>query len=304
MTGAFSGGHSYYTHHEGAGRESCGFYGVRADLLEQHVLGYLYTFFTDQPAFEAAVRQAMPSSEQRNALESELKRARAELAKVEGSIGNLVRAVENGADPAVLIERQDALRTARTTASERVESLESELATMPTAALVERQASAVRLMLARIHTGKQWHKQSFDDVRAFLRFLFGDNAHRAGFGIFVSREAGRWRVEFKGRVRIEHRLQDGVPTTGAFRRAVRARNKLLQTELEIALDRADREADREAEATKKEVRKAKKARNGVSKPEIAYSYNLCLDARLRGYDLRSSLQHPDIEDHPNSLSKF
>jgi len=43
------------------------------------------------------------------------------------------------------------------------------------------------------------------------------------------------------RVQFGHELHDGFPTTAAFRRAVRAASKLLQTEYSIAVAAADRE---------------------------------------------------------------
>ncbi len=248
LTSAYVNGYQYYRHRSksAGGAKHCNFRTVRAALLEEHALGFLYSFYTDEPAFEQAVRQAMPTTEQRDAVAVELERARAALAKAERSIANLIRAIEDGADTTMLISRQEELRAERGEWAARVETLDGELAAMPSHDTVERRAKAIRIMLVQSHSGKDWRAQGFDDIRQFMRFLFGDNPRRNGYGICVSRVDDGWRVEFQGRVRIDHVLHNGSPTALAFRRRAQAANKLLQTEFDIAVAAADREL---AEAT-------------------------------------------------------
>ncbi|MBT3193133.1 MAG: recombinase family protein, partial [Verrucomicrobia bacterium] len=236
-------GHQYYRHHARTkeGGKGCGFHSIRADLLEEQALGYLYRFYTDEPAFEEAVRQAMPTGEQRDALAAELGRERARQAKVDRSIANLVHAIEEGADPTMLINRQQELREEREVCAMRVEELDEELASMPSVEYVEKQAKAIQLVLFLQNSGKNWWEQEFESIRQFLRFLFGDNPRQKGYGICVRREQEGWRVEFRGRVQFGHELHNGLPTTDAFRRAVRSASNLIQTNFEIALQAADRE---------------------------------------------------------------
>lgn len=242
-----TGGRQYHRHHSKPGgvrgcTNRCGFFGIRADVIEPQVLSYLYNFYTDQPAFEAAVRAAMPTDDERAEVASDLERAEAGLARVDKGVANLVRGIEAGADPALMVNRQDELRAERAKLESRAATLEDRLANMPPAEVVRGRAQAIQMLLAQTHGGKDWRKQSYDDTRRFLRFLFGDNPKKSGYGITVTRDpAGGWQVAFRGRVRFEHVLTDGVPTTAAYRRAVRAASKLLQTEYELAVAAADRE---------------------------------------------------------------
>jgi site-specific DNA recombinase len=235
-------GHQYHRH--GArtkGGKGCGFHSIRADLLEEQALGYLYRFYTDEPAFEEAVRQAMPTGEQRDTLAAELGRERERQAKVDRSIANLVHAIEKGADPTMLINRQQELREEQDVCAMRVEKLDEELASMPSVEYVENQAKAIQLVLFLQNSGKNWREQEFENIRQFLRFLFGDNPRQKGYGICVSRVQEGWRVEFRGRVQFGHELHNGLPTTDAFRRAVRSASNLILTNFEIALQAAERE---------------------------------------------------------------
>lgn len=236
-------GKQYYRHHAGTGDagKKCQFGAIPAELIEEQSLGYLYSFYSDEPAFDKAVQQAMPTTEDREAIERLVKRAKGQLSKVERSINNLIKAIEEGGDPSMFINRQNELRAERETLTEKVESLENTLATMPSVELVERQVEVIKSMLMREHTAKDWKTQNFDDIRQFLRFLFGDNPRRNGYGISVSREDDKWRVEFKGRVEFAHQLTDGFATTEAERGMFRSASKLLQTDFDLAIAAIDRE---------------------------------------------------------------
>lgn len=240
LTSCTVNGNQYYRHKSGAGKQ-CRYRSISARLIEEQALGYLYGFYTDEPAFDDAVRQAMPTTEQRDAVAAELGRARVTLAKVERSIANLIHAIEEGADASMFIDRQKELRDERDILIDKVESLDEELATMPSAELVKQRAQVIKILLMQTHTGKDWRNQEYDEVRQFLGFLFGDNPRRNGCGISVSRVSGGWRVKFKGRVEFAHRLQNGRPTTAAYRRAARAANNLIRTEFELAVEEADRD---------------------------------------------------------------
>lgn len=246
LGGACTRTRRYYQHHGGKARmsgctEGCGFFSVNADTIEPQVLRYLYNFYTDQPAFEAAVQAAMPTDEERAEVAADLERVRAGLARVDKGVANLVRGIEAGADPGLMVSRQDELRAERAELESRAATLEDRLEDMPPAEVVRGRAQVMQVLLAQTHGGKDWREQSYEDTRRFLQFLFGDNPKKHCYGINVTREAGGgWRVAFNGRVRFEHRLTDGVPTTAAYRRYARAANKLLQTEYELAIAASDR----------------------------------------------------------------
>jgi site-specific DNA recombinase len=263
LTSAYVNGYQYYRHRSksAGGAKHCNFRTVRAALLEEHALGFLYSFYTDEPAFEQAVRQAMPTTEQRDAVAAELERARGAFAKAERSIANLIRAIEDGADTTMLINRQQELRAERDECATRVDVLDRELASMPSVATVARRAKAIRIMLVQSHSGKDWRAQEFDDIRQFMRFLFGDNPRRNGYGISVSRVDGGWRVGFEGRVRIDQVLHNGSPTALAFRRRAQAASNLLQTEFDIAIAKANQEYAADLEL-------AEALANGTAKPYI------------------------------------
>lgn len=249
-----NGSRTRYQHHSqppgGSGRrngtmDTCGFCTIPADIIEPQVLGYLYGFYTDQPAFEAAVREAMPSDDERAEVAADLERARAGLARVDRGVANLVRGIEAGADPALMVSRQDELRMERAELETRVAKLEDRLAGMPPAEVVRGRALAIQLLLAQTHGGKDWRRQSYDDTRRFLQFLFGDNPRKSGYGITVTPEAaGGWRVAFRGQVRFGHVLTDGVAMYEAVDIYAKAASKRLQTEYELALAAARAESKR------------------------------------------------------------
>ncbi len=243
LTSASCSKNQYYRHHQktGTGGKSCGFTSIRADLLETHVLDYLYKFFTDMPAFEEAVRKAMPTIEDRNKIEKELKRTKPQYGKTERAIANLIKAIETGADASMFISRQEELRNERNSLAENIDELETELAEMPTLELVERRAMLMQIMLYEAHRGKDWRKLPFDEITKFLRFMFGDNTRKTGHSIHVTPHGDGWRITFSGRVVFGHELLNGYPSTAAYQRAVRNANKRVQTRLQTAIDKADRE---------------------------------------------------------------
>src|SRR5262249_22581090 len=80
--------------------------------------------------------------------------------------------------------------------------LRDELASMPDPDAIHHEAEVLRVMLAQEHTGKDWRNESFDDLRRFLHFLFGDNPKREGLGIFVRKHEGKWTAEVRARLQL------------------------------------------------------------------------------------------------------
>jgi hypothetical protein len=215
LTSATTDGVAYYRHHPrtGDGGKGCGFCSIRAETVEGPVLDYLYRWFVDQPAFDIAITMALPPASERTERQAEAGRVETRLAEAQQGIRNLARAVAKGADPELLIGEQDNLKAEVAALGARLKTLRGELAEMPDPDALREEAEVVRGMLAREHTGKDWRKESFDDIRRFLHFLFGDNPGKVGLGIFVAPEGelaprgraavgGRWTAEVWARLRL------------------------------------------------------------------------------------------------------
>ena len=193
-------GVAYYRHHRG--RKTCPFRSIREDAVKDIVLDHLYRWFIDQPAFEMALTLALPSAGDRSEKEAAIKQAERDYDKAEKEIANLVNAIAAGADPTLLIGKQQALKEQRDTLRSRLRELGGELASLPDPAAVRQDAEVMRCILASEQTGKDWRNESFDDIQRFLRFLFSENPKRGGLGIFVRRVGSEWTAEIRARLRL------------------------------------------------------------------------------------------------------
>jgi hypothetical protein len=195
-------GHAYYNHHResGGGGRGCPFRNVPAPTVEGPVLDYLYRLFLDQPAFDLAVKLALPPAGEREAREVEAGEVERELAEVGKGIAKLAEAVARGAD--LLIEEHDRLKARRDALRGRLTALRGELEGMPDPADLWEEAEDVRAQLATEQSEKDWRKEPFDDVRRFLHFLFGDNPRKEGLGVFVNLGPDGWGAEIKARLKI------------------------------------------------------------------------------------------------------
>ncbi len=209
----------YYRHYTNslASRDrDCPYAGIPADLLEARVLNYLYSFFLDKPAFDKAVKAGLPSDDDRKTVQRDLKAAERRLAEVNREIENLAVAVAKGADPSLLVNMQGELKAEREALETRSAGLQEKLTAMPDSESVTRQATHLRYRLLQKHTGKDWKKTPYDELRHFLHFLFGDDPGQTGSGIFVyagtdARGKGFWRITFKGHVQYHEPLIDDRP---------------------------------------------------------------------------------------------
>ncbi len=194
----------YYRHRSGTGDggKGCPFRSIPADAVEGPVLDYLYRWFVDQPAFDLAVRLALPSSQERESREDDLRQAEAELAKVTKQIANLVKAIADGADATLLIDTQAELKSRKEGLLSRLSLLRGELAEMPDPEAVQREADDIRLHLAAEQVDKDWRSEPYESIRRFLHFLFSDNPRKDNLGIFVNRKGGRWTVDIRARLRL------------------------------------------------------------------------------------------------------
>jgi DNA invertase Pin-like site-specific DNA recombinase len=207
LTGKERKGHRYYRHHWHEAGRVCPFGAVRADVLEGPALDYLYAMLDDEPAFNLAVRLALPDTDDREERSAEVGRLQGQLAKVEKAIDNLVDAVAAGVNPSLLLAKQGQLVAERDALRQQLAAAQGELAALPDPALVLEQATEVRSRLRAeygpraVHgPGRDWRQLPYDDVRRFLRHWLGDNARKEGLGIFVRLEGGQFWAEIKARL--------------------------------------------------------------------------------------------------------
>ena len=75
--------------------------------------------------------------------------------------------------------------------------------------MLEREAETMRLCLLKQFEKRDWRKLSYDEIRRFLIFVFGENPGKTGDGIMVRREGKKWKISFKGRFCLPDEIHDG-----------------------------------------------------------------------------------------------
>lgn len=231
----------YYRHP----KSECPIKSVRSDQIESAVLDYLYGFFLDEPAFNEAVTRAMPSADHRIGLVKKRKQAEKRLAENDRKIKRLIDAIENGADPQLLVSRQDELKADKQVLTERLQQLDTEIATLPSAEHIEAAAMMTRLRLMQEHQGKDWRALPYEDVKRFLFHLFGETTPKSETGILVQRdEHGRLVITFRGKVDFHHLIMNGRPLSKSFIIEAETLNAEALGVYQRAVQAADREHDR------------------------------------------------------------
>lgn len=236
LTGNCTGGRLYYRHCNPMKDTPCAFHSIPKEDLVDPALDYLFSFFTDEPTFQAAVTAALPDKSEQRSLEREQAQVSASLAKTHKEIDNLVAAIRQGVDPSLLIDSQQQLKRDKERHTERLSAVEAQLAAMPDPEALKHQATAIRLKLLDDVRQRDWRKLSNEEVRRFLIFLFGENPRQTGSGIAVTRERGRWRIAFQGNVKFHHDLADGRPLSHAVRDVAARHNQRIARELEQVVD--------------------------------------------------------------------
>ena len=234
LTGTVAKGHTYHRHHSISTK--CVFYGIREDELAPPVLDYLFRIVTDETAFNAAVAKALPDAKERPSLEQDRDELKAKITATELQIRRLVDAVAKGADPAYLIGKQRELRQKQEQEHQRLSEVEERLAAMPEVGAVEREALTIRLQLLKKIQKRDWRKLSYDEIRRYLIFVFGENPGKSGHGIEVCRQGKRWQISFKGRFILPHDIIDGRPIPHTVRDVAARHNKEVKKLLEKARD--------------------------------------------------------------------
>lgn len=247
----------YYRHNNylADDKRNCPYCGIRGDLLESHVLDYLYNFFLDAPAYNKAVKAALPDGNDRKALEKDIKLTEGQIAKAKNKISNLVNAIANGADVNLLLDKQAELKATIQALETRLNELNHTLEDMPDPERIKKDAELLRWKLISNVLCSDWRKIPYDDIRKFLHFLFSDNPKKKGFGIFVGKQNGRWHITFKGRIEFRHDIVDGQPEFAGH--LTQREIDLLTIKIEEKLKSKDNllEAGRKWEKTRNDVKR-------------------------------------------------
>ena len=242
----------YYRHYA-KDKSGCPYRGIPGDVLEKHALDYLYSFFLDRPAYDKAIKEALPDEDDRKALQKDIKQVDKQLARTAGQLSNLAKALADGADFKELLDKQDELKNEGQALESRRDELIETLGSMPDYKCIEREATALRILLIDRHRNKDWRTIPFNDVQKFLHFLFSDNPRRTGYGISVGKIKGNWQIKFKGCVDFFHKVIDG--------RAVGKRGD----EILGYIEREDAIAEREY---RKELKELKRNKEKLSTPTV------------------------------------
>jgi hypothetical protein len=176
---------------------------------------------------------------QHKSLEAERDEAKAQLARTEKEIKNINQAIKDGEPPKSLLEELRTSEADRETKRARLSELETTLQNMPSRELRQHQAMAIRLQLLGQVKRRDWRKLSNDEIRRFLIFLFGENPAKAGNGITVRREKGRWQISFKGKVEFYHDISNGRPLFHAVKTMAAHYNKMAKRQIQSAFAEAD-----------------------------------------------------------------
>lgn len=210
MTGNCTAGRIYYRHCNP--KKDCSFFhSIKKEEFADPVLDYLFSFFTDETAFDQAIEKALPKQDDRTELEKDAKCLRDSITDIEMQTGRLINAIARGAEPDLLISKQQDLKEQGERAAERLRQVEAKLQSMTDMKLIQPQITALRLQILAKVQKRDWRALSFEEIRRFLIFLFGENPKAEGNGITISREKGRWRITFKGRIEFDHELANGKP---------------------------------------------------------------------------------------------
>ena len=247
----------------------------RGEKLTEAVMDYLYAFFLDEPAFRKAVEAAMPSSEHRDELASQLKSAKKRLTGVKKEIANLVNAIAKGVNPNILLSKQDSLEAEKKRCEKKVEELEIKLAEFPSKEETQLSAELLRMELQQKYQTRDWHKLDHSDTKKFLHHLFSDNPKENNLGVFVDKTETGISVMLKGSLDFQKPLLSGKAyplealESEEMKKVQKAFRNMKKTQaeadkLEAIIEKVESAQNEVDKLTPKN--KGKKAKKPVSKP--------------------------------------
>lgn len=220
----------YYRHYANS-KKSCPYKAIRGDVLESNVLDYLYNLCLDKPAFNKAVKDALPDDEDRKALEKDIKQVNKQLARLDKEESNLAKAVRDGMEKtSVIIAEQRRIIDERKFLEKRRDELNQTMMTMPDPQRIKHDGAKLQEQLMEKYRDRDWRKIPYDEVREFLHFLFGDNPKKNNLGIFVGLQDGEWKITFQSCISYCFSLITGecVPDTLQTEGLILKKDNLLQ----------------------------------------------------------------------------
>lgn len=231
--------------------KQCPFNSVRADVIENKALDYLFSFFLDEQAYNDAVKNAMPNDDDRLALEDDVKLIKKQLLKIDKEERNIIRAIRDGAKTTrIVIAEQERIEQERQILEVKLKELEQTLVNMPERQCKERDAKLLRLKLMSKYMNQDWRKLSYIEVRRFLHFLFSDSPKANNYGILVAsnckkRKKAEWTITFEGCIEsggdtkwIEKIVKEAELATGKIWDNVRDAKQVLKELRELSTPKA------------------------------------------------------------------
>jgi len=210
LKGQSQRGRSYYTHNNFyADRKPCPYNSIRLELLETHVMDYLTEFFFNKPVFDKAIKAALPTNDDRDAIVQDIDTNKRALNKANTKISNLVKAIASGADVSLLLNTQNQLKAEKEALEKRGVELEETLQTMPEPKVIKAEAGLIRGKMIVECLTKDWRDVSYEDLRRFLHFLFSDNPKQNNYGILLGKQNDKWRIDFEGCFDFNHIINEG-----------------------------------------------------------------------------------------------
>src|SRR5262249_3962903 len=99
--------------------------------------------------------------------------------------------------------KQQTFKAQRDALQTRLDTLKTELDALPDPTILREEAEAIRMRLAIENIEKDWRTESFDDIRRFLHYLFGDNPKNDNLGIYIRMEQGQYTAEVRARLQLQ-----------------------------------------------------------------------------------------------------
>lgn len=218
--------------------KQCPFNSIRADIIEDKALDYLFNFFLDEPAYNEAVKNAMPDNSDRQALENDVKLIKKQLIRIDKEERNIVHAIRDGAKTTrIVIAEQERIEQERQILEVKLKELEQTLINTPNVEMTKLDAAVMRIHLIEKYRERDWRNLSYDEVRRFLHFLFSNNPKANGYGIIVSRNSKKrkkavWQITFEGCI------EEG---SDLMQKAADRLNREIKREYKKALQQVDSE---------------------------------------------------------------
>ena len=175
--------HNHFTNDK---KERCPFDSIHSYKFEKKALDYLYTFFMDEPAYNEAVKRAMPSDDDRQALNEDLYRVEQQLIELSKQEKNFAAGLRAGLKVTkAVIAEQEQMERERNILEVRKDELMQTKSDLPDEAKTQLEIEYLRLNLIYEYGDQDWQELSYKQIRGFLHHLFSDNPKRNGYGIFI-----------------------------------------------------------------------------------------------------------------------